>query len=809
MAGCDNCVYSKYIKMRPRVAREAALVFVGEAPTSADIARMDTFNGAGGNLLKTTMQKVGLPTEDVFMTYALGCIPPKGKPIKKEAIANCRVRLLEELKIANPKLIITFGSTALQSVTKDSSLKVTQEQGTIVECPELVNTKVIPVVSPTAILRAPGSYKGFQQVLTYASQVFNSDTLMDPGETTYLLIRNEIEVKLAIDLLQGVEYLAADIESVSLDRNGTDIKDILVMGVAYAKNKVLVFTPPSYPYLQPLFDLPKQWIWHYGYGYDAMYCRSRGLNVPFKHDTMLLHYCLNETSGTHSLEPLAIQYLGAKSYKSEANKYITSEGGFGSAPLQVQAKRVAMDADYTLQLFWKFKQEIDTSPELSKLYDKLLLPASQLLIQMMKKGMLIDVDQMHKLHEKYTKMIAGQIEHIQEEIGDAWDRDLYMVQAEAKSAPEQFNPASPKQLAWLVFDRFKIKVPRRKKRSTDSEVLLSLGKSSDPLVALANLREAYPWLASILDLRSTKKELSTYVEGMLDRMDSNNRVHSSFTLHVTSTGRLSSTSPNLQNIPSIKKDVRKGFIAPQGHILLECDYKGAELRVLAHVSGVGELGRALIEGRDLHDELSKRFWGPGFTKAQRMQAKTINFGVMYGREAYSVAVELGIDIKDAQGLINEWFLMYPEAKEYLDSCVADVKAGRALWTPLGRCRRFGLITPDTVDHINNEARNYRIQSISSDLTLISAIKLQPQLAKYGAEIINLVHDSILVECPKDPDIVRPVAALIEKEMMATPKEVLNSMVPFDIDIEIGRSWGEIFGIGTYPEYKDYKEVVEL
>lgn len=626
MLDCKGCVYERYVKMKPRATKVASLAIVGEMPTSSDISKTEYFSGPSGSLLKATLQKVGLPTEDLFMTNALCCMPPKGKPIKKEAVNKCRQRLIAELKEAQPKLIITFGSTALQTVTGDFSLKITQEQGTIVKCPELPNTKVIPVVSPAAILRAPGAYKIFHQVLTYAAQVFNSGTIMDPGKTTYELIQTEADVQRAIELVRGQKYLAADIETVSLDRTGTNLKDILVLGVCYAKNKVLVFTPSSFPYIQPFLDNGREWVWHYGYGYDVMYCRSRGLNVPIAHDTLLMHYCLNENSGTHGLEPLSIQYLGAKSYKSEANKYITSEAGFASAPLHVQAERVAIDCDYTYQLFTKFKADIDSSPQLSKLYYELLMPASRLLTDIMVQGMLIDTEQMDRLRIKYQAQVEELVAQIQHEVGDAWDPDLYIAQTGAKSASEIFKPTSTKQLAWLVFDRFKLRPPRKKKRSTDEEVLLSFGKDSDPKIALANLRQTYPWLASILDLRSIKKELSTYVEGVLDRMDEQQRVHSSFTLHVTSTGRLSSGNPNVQNIPSIKKDVRKGFKVPSGYVMLENDYKGAELRVLAHISGVGELGKALIEGRDLHDELSIRFWGKDFTKAQRMQAKTVNFG---------------------------------------------------------------------------------------------------------------------------------------------------------------------------------------
>lgn len=806
METCQTCVYKPYPKKTRREAKKASLVLVLDAPAIYDLKSTENFNGASGNLLRTTLQKVGFDTTDVYVTNALYCAPPKGKVIKKEAIGMCRARLINEIRQAQPKMVLTFGGTALQAVTGDTSLKITQEQGNVIECKELPGIMILPVVSPSKILMAPGEYKVFHQVLTYAAQLFKDGKVKDPGEVQYTIVSSEKDVQVAKALLADYQYLSADIETTSLNRFSDDLSDILVLGVGYAKNKAIVFLPSSFPFLPAIFDLGKEWIWHYGYAYDVPYCHSRKLMVPFAHDSLLMHYCLNENSGIHGLEQLSTAYLGAKSYKTEANKYISSEGGFKDAPLEVLCKRVAMDVDYTLQLFVEFKATIDSSKELSKLYYNLLLPAADLLFAVSRKGLLIDTDQMALLKAQYEIRLQEILHQIQEEVGDAWDKDLYMRQTGAKSASDKFKPSSTKQLAWLVFDRFKLKPPLKKKRSTDMEVLLSFGGSTDIKVAQANLRNKYPWLASILELRSVTKELSTYVNGNVERMDSANRVHSTFNLHITSTGRLSSRDPNVQNIPALKKDVRKGFKAPQGYKLMECDYKGAELRVLAFVSGGGTLGKALTEGRDLHTELAVKFWGENFTKANRMQAKTVNFGVAYGRTAVSIAIDFAMEVKEAQALIDAWFVMYPEAKAYLDTCVDDVNAGRPLWTPFGRCRRFGLITAETVDHIHNEARNFRIQSISSDLTLISAIRIQPRIEFYGAHIVNLVHDSILVECPEDPNILKAVAAIVEEEMSATPIRELACEIPFGVDIELGDSWGTIQDISTYEQYRNFKEV---
>jgi len=165
-----------------------------------------------------------------------------------------------------------------------------------------------------------------------------------------------------------------------------------------------------------------------------------------------------------------------------------------------------------------------------------------------------------------------------------------------------------------------------------------------------------------------------------------------------------------------------------------------------------------------------------------------------------------MEVKEAQGLIDEWFKLYPEAAEYLQQCADDAAVGKALVTPFGRYRRFGLVTPDTLHNVQNEARNFRIQSVSSDLTLLSAIRIQPLITSYGAHIIDLVHDSIVVECPEDAQAVKHVARIVSSEMSATPIRELNCIVPFGTDIEIGKSWGTIKDIRALEEYKDYEAI---
>jgi DNA polymerase-1 len=587
-----------------------------------------------------------------------------------------------------------------------------------------------------------------------------------------------------------VLYIGTDIETTGLDPRASGAK-ILVLGISYAPNKVFVYPANMFPSMRRIFEtLQFSWIWHNG-KFDTTWLQLFGFPARVDHDIMLLHYCLNEIAGTHDLEQLSQLLLGAEAYKKEANQYIKSKEGFGSAPKEVLYERVAVDADYTRQLFTKLYPIVANDDNLSKLYHYVLLPASNLLTELEIAGMLVDPPYLHTLEEVYQKQIADLVTQIQAETDGLWDRALYMRQTGAKSAPTKFNPGSPLQLAWLVFDRLKLKPTKKKKRSTDVDVLESI-------------QQNIPFIKSILKLRSVQKEYSTYVVGLLKRMDSTNRVHSTYGLHITATGRLSSKNPNLQNIPSKRLDIRKAFIVPKGYKLMECDYQGAELRVLAHMSGVGKLGEALIAGKDLHTDLAAELY-PNFkeryysedkaihqaAKNQRMVAKTVNFGVPYGREAFSIAQEFDIPTSEAQALIKSWSSMYPEAWEYLQSCAEQAAQGKVLVTPFGRMRRFGLITPETLHSIQNEARNFRIQSISSDLTLLSAIRIQPRIKPLGARIINLVHDSIVIEVPDDMVVMQKVASIVKEEMSATPFRELGSKVPFGVDIEYGDNWGEV------------------
>jgi DNA polymerase-1 len=212
-----------------------------------------------------------------------------------------------------------------------------------------------------------------------------------------------------------------------------------------------------------------------------------------------------------------------------------------------------------------------------------------------------------------------------------------------------------------------------------------------------------------------------------------------------------------------------------------------------------------IKGRNLHDETAKALFGENYTKQQKMRAKAVNFGIPYGREAQSFVDEYQIGKEEASEMISGWLNKYPGARDYLKWCADQVVAGNFLETPFGRRRRFGLVTPESLHALQNEARNFPIQSSSSDLLLVSAMKMEKHLLdEYDTRILNLVHDSLLLEIPAKVETIMAVGSYANNIMVTAPVERFNCPVPFKTDFEIGLSWGELitFNYDTGTVYKE-------
>jgi len=301
----------------------------------------------------------------------------------------------------------------------------------------------------------------------------------------------------------------------------------------------------------------------------------------------------------------------------------------------------------------------------------------------------------------------------------------------------------------------------------------------------------------MLEYRSAAKLLNTYIIPLEKWYDDNGRVHSSFQLHRTVTGRLSTRDPSLQNIPEEgfeKKpelDIRALYIAPPGKVLLYADYSQAELRVAAVLSQAPFLMEAYKRGDDLHTQAAIDRYGPDFTPRQRFFIKTVNFGILYGRSAASLARDTrlpGMTQAVAAQYVRDYFARMPAVRQWIRVVQQRTRQHGYAETSFGRRRRFGLITGETVGRIQRQAVNFMCQSTASDITLTALIRLTKRL--HGlAEVLLTVHDSILFECL--PQHLAEVARIVKETMVEVPLEFLGDTVPFTVALEVGQRWGEL------------------
>jgi DNA polymerase-1 len=693
------------------------------------------------------------------------------------------------------KLIIALGNSALRSLLHNHSHKITAERGKAFQTEWGV---VVATLHPAAILRSFGEYPRFLADLRYAAGFLQGQTIREPGTTRWDLVTPANFAKVS-QFLTEQPYLGADIETGGFNPRGDPI---LCLSVAWTKNRVAVF-PLMHPldldhclfdnerlYFDAMKDLLEaegpRWVWHNG-KYDTSFFQELGIDARVDEDTMLMHYALNEVRGTHDLAQLGADYLGAPNWKSgmfeeaKAAGYVeTHADSFAKIPPKIIYPYNARDADLTLQLFQELKAEISLPKNagLPKLYEHLLIPASKFLQEVEANGMWVSTEYLDLAEEEYQARLDAERFDILQIVEPLWDPAAYAKITGAKKVPKFFNPGSWQHKLYILRDVLGYRI-----KNTRKETLADIPKN--PLVD-ALLR----WMA-------TNKVISTYIRGVQERIDHDGRVHATYLIHGTVTGRLSSRNPNMQNIPR-DKAVRNMFQAPEGKKLVEYDYSQGELRVLATFSGDVFLKGVYRDGRDLHDEVSIALF-PNWQKhtvlgnEQRIRAKFLNFGIAYGRGAKSIHEEFGMPMEEAQRMIRDWFKRAPEAAKYIEECRAAPQEGRILKTPFGRRRRFTLVTRDNLVPIQNEAVNFAIQSTLSDLTLLSAIRMRVDLFKrWEARIVNLVHDSILMEIPDDVD-VDEMSEYVKGTMEALPATILHTDVPFVVDAKIGTRWGDFKG----------------
>ena len=520
--------------------------------------------------------------------------------------------------------------------------------------------------------------------------------------------------------------------------------------------------------LRPLLADPKLVKIGQNIKYDLIVLERAGLPLvgPLE-DTMLASYVLDPSRSRHNMDSLALDFLSRRT--------ITYKEVAGAGQKQIPFAQVAVDTatDYAAEdaeITWCLAEALlpRLEGELRKLYEQLEMPLVEVLVEMEQAGVAVDLELFKRLGEKTDSELAELIERIYELAG------------------EQFNLNSTQQLAVILFD--KLGLPTGKKTKT--------GYSTNQEV-LDKLAPDYDICRLLVDYRQASKLKSTYIDALPKLVHpETGRLHTSFGQAVAATGRLSSSDPNLQNIPirtPAGRRIREGFVAPAGFVLVGADYSQIELRILAHVSGDENLIDSFSRGEDIHDRTAQQMFGllPGMvTPDLRRQAKAINFGIVYGISAFGLTRQLEIDARRAQQLIDAYFAQYPGVRNYIDRTIEKVRAEKAATTLLGRRRPIRDI--DAANHNVRQmaeriAVNTPIQGTAADLIKQAMIAIGRRLREedFPARMILQIHDELLFETPEAA--VEPLVAMVRREMASAAKLV----VPLVVDIAVGRTWAEV------------------
>jgi len=569
--------------------------------------------------------------------------------------------------------------------------------------------------------------------------------------------------------------IAVDLETTSLDVMSAEI-----VGISIAAGGSVWYLPFGhteggnldrtnvFPRLEGIFADPAIGKIGHNAKYDAIILKRSGFSLtPFTFDTMLAAYVLNPGIRGYALNKLADEHLNRRMQPiTELIGSGRNQRSFAEVPVEKAAKYSGDDADVTLRLKSIFSERLD-SEELIRLFSDVEMPLMEVLMDMEMKGVCLDSDFLGEM----SKELAARI--------DEYTALIYEI------AGEEFNINSTKQLGEILFDKLGLKPVRKSKTgySTDIDILMKLAPKHE-----------LPQL--VLNYRQLMKLKSTYVDALPVMVNpTTGRIHTSFNQAVTSTGRLSSSDPNLQNIPirtDLGKNIRKAFIAPPGHVLLSADYSQIELRIMAHLSGDQVLRDAFLKGTDVHAQTASVLFGipPTLvTPDQRRQAKTINFGVMYGMGAYSLSEQLGISRQKAQNFIDNYFETHPGVREFIDRTVREAGEKKFVTTLLGRKRYVPDISStnhNVAEFAKRTAINTPLQGSAADLIKVSMIRLWRRLKdeRFKAAMILQVHDELVLEIPEDE--LNHVSAVVRETM----EGALKLDIPLVVDIVYGTNWLE-------------------
>ena len=504
--------------------------------------------------------------------------------------------------------------------------------------------------------------------------------------------------------------------------------------------------------------------------YDTKIFARYNVNLTPVDDTMLLSYAINGGKHNHGMDYLSERYLdhkpiSIKSLLGSGKSAIT----FDKVPISDAVNYAAEDADITLRL-WKLFKPMLHANSVTKVYEKLERPLIPVLAKMEMDGIKVDRNTLSRMSNNFAQSMSG----LEAEIYDL--------------AGQSFNVGSPKQLGEILFD--KLELPGGKKGKTGA-----YGTGVDVLEDLAS--EGYELPVKVLDWRQMSKLKSTYTDALQGHINPNTgRVHTSYVISGASTGRLSSTDPNLQNIPirsEAGRKIREAFIAEEGNVLLSLDYSQIELRILAHIAKIDTLKQAFHEGQDIHALTASQMFNVPLENMDpmiRRQAKAINFGVIYGISGFGLARNLRIPRKEAQSFIDTYFERFPGIRNYMDETVNFAKENGYVETLFGRKVHTSEINAKgpQAGFAKRAAINAPIQGTAADIIRRAMVRMPDAIAYLPVKMLLQVHDELIFEVSKDA--LNETTEVVRKIMEKASEPVVKLDVPLVVDAGFGSNWAD-------------------
>ena len=605
-------------------------------------------------------------------------------------------------------------------------------------------------------------------------------TVKSEINSSYVCISTEKSLKELIKKASKAKTIAVDTETTGLDYMDTELVGI---SLSYQAGEAY-YIPLKHDddsvdqldlnivlkELRPLLEDSSNKIIGQNIKFDRNVLAKYGVNITsIKNDTMMMSYVLDASATRHNLDALSSYYLN---YKTSTFEDVAGKGvkqiTFDKVPIEAATNYAAEDADITLRLYEELNPKLEGEDSLNKLNDEIEIPLIEVLSEMEQNGAILN----SKILNSQSKDLESRIKKLE---GKAY-----------QLAGEEFNLGSTKQLREIFFEKLKYRIIKKTpggQPSTDEKVL-------------AELAEEYELPKVLLEHRTLSKLKSTYTDKLPNQVSqSTGKVHTSFHQAVTTTGRLSSSDPNLQNIPIRTEDgrrIRQAFEPSKGNKFISADYSQIELRVMAHMSKDAGLLQAFQEGEDVHSKTASEVFDVGIkdvTSDLRRNAKAINFGLIYGISAFGLGKQLGISRNLAAEYMAMYFEKYPDVKKYMELTKEFASQNGYVETLFGR--RLYLRDINATNAMRRQASeraaiNAPVQGTAADIMKIAMINMHKAIKKEKSEakLILQVHDELILDTPKDE--IDKIVSLITDSMMGAA----NLDVPLEIDIGIGDNWDQ-------------------